>query len=225
MQRSRIESPIIVDPTTNYRSQPSHKLLQRKVASVRELPLAQNRMHRLGCLRTDCRNETDKHFPRLVHRPTGSKSMAQKVEVLFWIIASSISIPAINDLGLLRIEFQLAFRKPLLKLVQQLASLILAAAVDDGSSRPGGLHRLPCPYIASSGHPRVDVEIDGASYGFLLDTGTQITLIREDILQRWSKEHPDWPHSIGAVGPANEGDRSGRFSAEDTDPFNWGRSR
>jgi len=81
--------------------------------------------------------------------------MAQKVEVLFWIIASSISIPAINDLGLLRIEFQLAFRKPLLKLVQQLASLILAAAVDDGSSRPGGLHpqALTDPDLNVSAHP------------------------------------------------------------------------
>lgn len=72
---------------------------------------------------------------------------------------------------------------------------------------PGSLphrgERLPCPYIASSGHPRVDVEIDGASYGFLLDTGTKLTLIREDLLQRWSKEHPDWPHSTGAVGAAN----------------------
>ena len=72
---------------------------------------------------------------------------------------------------------------------------------------PGSIpHRgekLPCPYIASSGHPRVNVEIGGASYGFLLDTGTKLTLMREDIMQRWSKEHPDWPSSTGAVGPAN----------------------
>src|SRR5580704_4939760 len=27
--------------------------------------------------------------------------------------------------------------------------------------------------------------------------------MREDIMQRWSKEHPDWPSSTGAVGPAN----------------------
>ena len=74
---------------------------------------------------------------------------------------------------------------------------------------PGTLpHRgegLPCPYIASSGHPRVEASIDGTSYGFLLDTGTQITLIREDLLRRWSQEHPNWTHSTGAVGPANEG--------------------
>jgi hypothetical protein len=72
---------------------------------------------------------------------------------------------------------------------------------------PGSIpHRgeeLDCPYIAFSGHPRVDVEIEGASYGFLLDTGTKLTLVREDLLQRWSKEHPDWPSSTGAVGPAN----------------------
>jgi hypothetical protein len=65
--------------------------------------------------------------------------------------------------------------------------------------------KLPCPYVASSGHPRVDVGIDGIKYGFLLDTGTQITLMREDVLKQWAKDHPNWPRSIGAAGPANDG--------------------
>jgi hypothetical protein len=65
--------------------------------------------------------------------------------------------------------------------------------------------KLPCPYVASNGHPRVDVGIDGIKYGFLLDTGTQVTLMREDLLKQWANEHPDWPRSIGAAGPANEG--------------------
>lgn len=30
--------------------------------------------------------------------------------------------------------------------------------------------RLPCPYVASSGHPRVEVSIGGITYGLLLDT-------------------------------------------------------
>jgi hypothetical protein len=72
---------------------------------------------------------------------------------------------------------------------------------------PGTLpHRgeqFPCPYVASSGHPRVEVSIGGITYGLLLDTGTKLTLFREDLLQRWSREHPDWPRSRGAVGPAN----------------------
>lgn len=80
---------------------------------------------------------------------------------------------------------------------------------------PGSLpHRgemLPCPYIGSSGHPRIKASIDGISYGLLLDTGTQITLLREDLLNMWSREHPDWPHSTGAVGPANERSDRGVF--------------
>lgn len=68
--------------------------------------------------------------------------------------------------------------------------------------------RLACPYVASSGHPRVEVGIDGATYGFLLDTGTNITLIRDNILRKWSKEYAAWPKSTGAVGPANDGGTS-----------------
>jgi hypothetical protein len=63
--------------------------------------------------------------------------------------------------------------------------------------------RLSSPYVASSGHPRVEVSIAGTTYGFLFDTGTKLTLLREDLLHRWSREHPDWPRSSGAVGPAN----------------------
>lgn len=73
--------------------------------------------------------------------------------------------------------------------------------------KPGTLphrgERLPCPYVASSGHPRVEVNIGGITYGFLLDTGTKLTVLREDLLQRWSQAHPDWPRGSGAVGPAN----------------------
>lgn len=77
-------------------------------------------------------------------------------------------------------------------------------SVGEAGSVPHLGKRLLCPYIASSGHPRVEVGIDRVTYGFLLDTGTKLTLIRGDILQKWSKKHPDWPRSTGAVGPANE---------------------
>jgi hypothetical protein len=81
-------------------------------------------------------------------------------------------------------------------------------SVEQAGSLPHRGKQLACPYIASSGHPRVEVGIDGASYGFLLDTGTELTLARRDILQHWSKGHPDWPKSVGAAGPANEGGTS-----------------
>jgi hypothetical protein len=78
-------------------------------------------------------------------------------------------------------------------------------SVGEAGSFPHRGEKLACPYVASSGHPRVDVGIDGINYGFLLDTGTQITLMREDVLKQWAKEHPNWPRSIGSAGPANEG--------------------
>jgi len=65
--------------------------------------------------------------------------------------------------------------------------------------------RLLAPYLASSGHPRIEVSIGGATYGLLLDTGAAVTLLREDLLRGWSREHPDWPRGSGAVGPANMG--------------------
>ena len=76
-------------------------------------------------------------------------------------------------------------------------------SIGEAGTLPHRGERLPCPYVASSGHPRVEVSIGGITYGFLLDTGTKLTLLREDLLQRWSREHPDWPRSSGAVGPAN----------------------
>jgi hypothetical protein len=76
-------------------------------------------------------------------------------------------------------------------------------SIGEPGTLPHRGERLPCPYVASSGHPRVEVSIGGATYGLLLDTGTKLTLLREDLLQRWSEEHPDWRRSRGAVGPAN----------------------
>ena len=76
-------------------------------------------------------------------------------------------------------------------------------SIGEPGSIPHQGERLPCPYVASSGHPRIEVGVGADKYGFLLDTGTHLTLIREDILKRWSKEHPDWPRSTGAAGPAN----------------------
>jgi hypothetical protein len=86
-------------------------------------------------------------------------------------------------------------------------------SVGDAGSLPHSGKRLVCPYVAASGHPRVEVGIDGANYGFLLDTGTKLTLARADMLQKWSREHPGWPKSTGAVGPANEN------GASDADAF------
>jgi len=61
--------------------------------------------------------------------------MPQEVEALLRIAALPVRILAVNDLGLLRMEFQFTFRKPLPQHVQHLTSLLFAVAVDDGIVR------------------------------------------------------------------------------------------
>jgi hypothetical protein len=59
------------------------------------------------------------------------------------------------------------------------------------------------PFLPASGHPRVVATVSGRKYGFLLDTGSRVTLARRDLLESLSAAHPEWPHSTGASGVAN----------------------
>jgi hypothetical protein len=59
------------------------------------------------------------------------------------------------------------------------------------------------PLLAASGHPRIEVSMDGKSYGLLLDTGSRVALARRDLLESLSAAHTTWPHSIGASGAAD----------------------
>ena len=70
--------------------------------------------------------------------------------------------------------------------------------------------QVPSPFRPESGHPGIDVVIDGARYGFLLDTGSLATLARQNLLEHLSALHPSWPHSAGASGPADMPGADGR---------------
>ncbi len=61
---------------------------------------------------------------------------------------------------------------------------------------------LPMPVSAQQGFPRTEVEVDGVTHGFLLDTGASFTMVSETLLKSWGTAHPDWPRHEGAVGDA-----------------------
>ena len=63
--------------------------------------------------------------------------------------------------------------------------------------------KVASPFVPSSGHPRIEISLDGMSYGLLLDTGSRVTLARRDLLERLSADHPEWPHAVGASGTSN----------------------
>jgi predicted aspartyl protease len=73
-----------------------------------------------------------------------------------------------------------------------------------GSLKPRGT-RLDSPVQRQNGFPRIEAQIDGQNYGFLLDTGASFTMISQEVLNQWSGKHADWKRTVGAVGAANMG--------------------
>jgi len=71
-----------------------------------------------------------------------------------------------------------------------------------GTSKPQGVE-FQTPISTPSGFPRIEAEIGGKTYGFLLDTGASFTMISRTALEGWAKENPAWPSAVGAVGFAN----------------------
>jgi len=61
---------------------------------------------------------------------------------------------------------------------------------------------LPMPVHPRSGFPRTEIEVDGKTYGVLLDTGASFTMVSEVLLKSLGEVHPDWPRHPGAYGEA-----------------------
>jgi len=69
-------------------------------------------------------------------------------------------------------------------------------------SQPRGI-QLDTPIAATSGFPRIEVEISGKKYGFLLDTGASFTMVSQSVLDGWTEQHPEWSTARGSTGFAN----------------------
>jgi predicted aspartyl protease len=73
-----------------------------------------------------------------------------------------------------------------------------------GSIKPRGT-RINSPVNQRSGFPRIEAQIGGETYGFLLDTGASFTMISQELLAEWSGKNPTWQKTTGAYGAANMG--------------------
>jgi len=62
---------------------------------------------------------------------------------------------------------------------------------------------VPMMVQPKTGFARVELEIAGERYGFMLDTGAAYTGVSRALMDGWVGGHPTWRHSIGAVGAAN----------------------
>ena len=71
-----------------------------------------------------------------------------------------------------------------------------------GTLKPRGV-QVNAPISSDDGFPRIELQIGGSAYGFLLDTGASFTMISRTVLDRWANENPAWPRAVGAIGFAN----------------------
>jgi hypothetical protein len=85
--------------------------------------------------------------------------------------------------------------------------------------------KIPSPFVPSSGHPRIEISIDGKEYGLLLDTGSRVTLARRDVLEGLSAAHPTWPHATGASGGADMPGGNGKEFLLRVPEVTWGPFR
>ncbi len=58
---------------------------------------------------------------------------------------------------------------------------------------------------ANSGFIEIPGKIENKNYNLGLDVGSPISFLSEELFDKLASTHPDWPHMIGAVGPANLG--------------------
>lgn len=72
---------------------------------------------------------------------------------------------------------------------------------------PGTVHfRGPSGKVqinAENGLIQVPTQIENKKYNLALDIGSSISFLSEELFNKISAAHPDWPHMTGAVGSAN----------------------
>ena len=61
---------------------------------------------------------------------------------------------------------------------------------------------MPMPVQQRSGKPRTELTIDGATYGFLVDTGASFSIVSDSLLKKWAAAHAQWKRYPGAYGDA-----------------------
>jgi hypothetical protein len=61
---------------------------------------------------------------------------------------------------------------------------------------------------ASNGLIQIPSRIENKNYDLGLDLGSSINFLSEELCDKLSNAHPDWPHMTGAVGPFNTGELS-----------------
>src|SRR3954470_23703810 len=127
-----VEPPVVAHPSAEDGTNPLGDGFQIKVAAEMQAPPAHALPHPLAGGLADRWDEADKAFAGAVLRQSRPEREAEKVEGPNRIGSDAIGIFAVDDPGLLRVQLQMALRKPLLQRLMQLERLCLAPTMADG---------------------------------------------------------------------------------------------
>src|SRR3990172_6403061 len=113
-QRRGAKSPVVANPTREYRLSPAGDFFQGEIAATVQPPATHPLTHRLGRFVAHGRRKTHEEFSLAALRRPGTKRIAQEIKALFRKVAVPTCILAVNDLRLVRMKFKATLREALL---------------------------------------------------------------------------------------------------------------
>src|SRR5215467_4482186 len=120
---------VVVDPTAYHRVEHPCQIVDPSVHATSQLPATDFLSDRFGCTVADSRTKVHEVLTPSIFRSPGSKGITQEIELLVSVSPPTIIVLAIDDVRLIRVEFQTTFSKALLQLVLQNPRLMLGVAV------------------------------------------------------------------------------------------------
>src|SRR5579864_7269564 len=127
-----VKATVVVHPTAYGGVHQRREVFQGLIVpGCREFPATHRGPDSLGGLRAHRREEAHEELPEAIPGPPRLKRIPQKVEPHMFVVSGAVVILAVDDAGLLRMEFQTARLQPSPYRVQDLPSLRFTVAVNE----------------------------------------------------------------------------------------------
>src|SRR6516165_9821655 len=108
VERRTIVAPVILEPTSDDRIEHPRQVFDGFITALWQVPASKCVANGLRCLVRDRRTEIDEELALAILRSSGLKRVPQKIKLLVRVSLLPKIILAIDDLRLLRMEFQSA---------------------------------------------------------------------------------------------------------------------
>src|SRR5450755_4049089 len=109
VQSGTMKSPEILKPSSQHRIDPTSDVFNLEVCPLIESPFSDRLAYLTRRVATDGRTEADKEVTLRALDAPRTKSVAEKIKLRVRMLRCPVAVPAVDDLRLLRMQFQSAF--------------------------------------------------------------------------------------------------------------------